>query len=227
MPNLNEARGRSLRENLIMGKDFTIRLFCKNKKSWVFAILAGFIIVRMWMVSLERSNYRLLGFTIFLMCIAFYIFWRQRCRRRPHTFEGGGDLSLSMTNDRWRTLTQAPQGVPGSVRATFKYFDYIPEQEQKEDYKDEGGEADGRAWAQVQEGDCSICLCEYTVGVPLCQLPCGHVFHKPCIEAWIDTHTLCPMCKAELCSTPNSEEVPEVPTTEQQISIIIEEEGQI
>lgn len=43
---------------------------------------------------------------------------------------------------------------------------------------------------------CAICLDMYETGVLLCGLPCGHVFHKPCIMTWLssDNH-ICPLCR--------------------------------
>lgn len=49
----------------------------------------------------------------------------------------------------------------------------------------------------MREGtDCVICLDNYTEGVKLCGLPCGHTFHYTCIIAWLtrDNH-ICPVCK--------------------------------
>lgn len=51
--------------------------------------------------------------------------------------------------------------------------------------------------AYVEE--CAICLCESATKA--CQLPCGHVFHRACLEDWAATRTdgrglSCPMCRA-------------------------------
>mmetsp|Transcript_30349 Transcript_30349/g.69958 ORF Transcript_30349/g.69958 Transcript_30349/m.69958 type:complete len:260 (+) Transcript_30349:92-871(+) len=40
---------------------------------------------------------------------------------------------------------------------------------------------------------CSICFNEFRVGAVLAQLPCGHIFHWGCIDAWLMRSSSCPM----------------------------------
>ena len=46
---------------------------------------------------------------------------------------------------------------------------------------------------------CTICLCELEVGEKVCALPSpcddGHIFHTGCIEQWLETNSVCPMCR--------------------------------
>lgn len=48
-------------------------------------------------------------------------------------------------------------------------------------------------------GSCSICLGEYKIGEGKRDLPCGHRFHKKCVDRWINKHDgkNCPVCRAE------------------------------
>jgi len=41
---------------------------------------------------------------------------------------------------------------------------------------------------------CSICLSEYTEGTLLRKLPCGHGFHRRCVDKWLQRNKRCPLC---------------------------------
>eukprot|EP01041_Mallomonas_annulata_P001975 gene1975-3841_t len=45
--------------------------------------------------------------------------------------------------------------------------------------------------------ECPICLVEILIGDECRKLPvpCGHIFHKACIDIWFHNNTSCPMCK--------------------------------
>lgn len=47
--------------------------------------------------------------------------------------------------------------------------------------------------------ECSICLDKMYrvkhVGVNIRKLPCGHVYHKTCVEAALDCRNVCPICQ--------------------------------
>ena len=51
--------------------------------------------------------------------------------------------------------------------------------------------------AKESSKTCAICLCEFEVGEKVCALPCddGHIFHTKCIEQWLDTNRVCPVCR--------------------------------
>ena len=44
---------------------------------------------------------------------------------------------------------------------------------------------------------CAVCLCEFEVGEKVCVLPCddGHIFHTACIKQWLETNSVCPVCR--------------------------------
>ncbi|CDM38511.1 Probable transposable element [Penicillium roqueforti FM164] len=43
---------------------------------------------------------------------------------------------------------------------------------------------------------CTICLGDMSSRSIFRQLPCQHLFHKPCIDKWICTHDAsCPLCR--------------------------------
>merc|ERR1711998_791667 len=45
---------------------------------------------------------------------------------------------------------------------------------------------------------CVICLNDFKPGEEIRTLSCEHVFHKSCIDSWLETHTTCPLCNVQL-----------------------------
>uniref|UniRef100_A0A0E0DNN9 RING-type E3 ubiquitin transferase n=1 Tax=Oryza meridionalis TaxID=40149 RepID=A0A0E0DNN9_9ORYZ len=59
---------------------------------------------------------------------------------------------------------------------------------------EDGGAAAGSGWAQ-----CVICLGLVQVGEVVRRLPaCKHLFHVECIDAWLSSHSTCPICRADV-----------------------------
>lgn len=52
--------------------------------------------------------------------------------------------------------------------------------------------------------ECAVCLNEFEEEDTLRLIPkCDHVFHPDCIDAWLEKHTTCPVCRAQLAPQPN------------------------
>jgi len=45
---------------------------------------------------------------------------------------------------------------------------------------------------------CSVCLTQIEKDAETILVPCGHMFHEPCILKWLDIHNTCPVCRFEL-----------------------------
>ncbi|XP_030448675.1 RING-H2 finger protein ATL66 [Syzygium oleosum] len=58
----------------------------------------------------------------------------------------------------------------------------------------------GGAPSEVEEaGECSICLGEFEDGEKVKVLPqCGHRYHCGCVDQWLATRSVCPLCRAPL-----------------------------
>lgn len=48
------------------------------------------------------------------------------------------------------------------------------------------------------ENCCPICLVEYSEGDQLRRLPCGHEYHKECVDSWLGNQASCPACRYSL-----------------------------
>ncbi|XP_071724126.1 RING-H2 finger protein ATL39-like [Rutidosis leptorrhynchoides] len=52
--------------------------------------------------------------------------------------------------------------------------------------------------------ECAICLNEFEDDETLRLIPtCNHVFHPDCIDAWLNSHNTCPVCRANLVPKPS------------------------
>ncbi|XP_067933270.1 E3 ubiquitin-protein ligase ARK2C-like [Watersipora subatra] len=48
---------------------------------------------------------------------------------------------------------------------------------------------------------CTICISEYKTGEHVRRLPCLHLFHRDCIDRWLNSNKRCPMCRANIEAT--------------------------
>ncbi|KAK9141985.1 hypothetical protein Syun_011385 [Stephania yunnanensis] len=45
---------------------------------------------------------------------------------------------------------------------------------------------------------CRICLEDMEIGSEVTRMPCSHVFHPGCIDTWLGTNHVCPLCRFKL-----------------------------
>jgi len=45
---------------------------------------------------------------------------------------------------------------------------------------------------------CLVCQCQYEEGDILRNLPCGHCFHRECVDPWLSTKDICPYCRQSI-----------------------------
>ncbi|XP_074592486.1 putative E3 ubiquitin-protein ligase XERICO [Curcuma longa] len=52
------------------------------------------------------------------------------------------------------------------------------------------------AAASERASDCRVCLARFEPDSMVNTLPCGHFFHRACLETWLDyQHATCPLCR--------------------------------
>lgn len=47
----------------------------------------------------------------------------------------------------------------------------------------------------LESGECRICITDFVEGETLRSLPCLHVYHKECIDKWLQKNAICPVCR--------------------------------
>ena len=55
--------------------------------------------------------------------------------------------------------------------------------------------------ASCSEPRCPICLEAHAVGAELRELPCGHAYHKGCVDTWLHHKSTCPVCTRDICQS--------------------------
>jgi len=57
----------------------------------------------------------------------------------------------------------------------------------------------GRRRGAAAVPDCRVCLVRFEADAVVNRLPCGHLFHRACLETWLDyDHATCPLCRSRL-----------------------------
>ncbi|KAK9060413.1 hypothetical protein SSX86_021117 [Deinandra increscens subsp. villosa] len=55
--------------------------------------------------------------------------------------------------------------------------------------------------------ECSVCLIEFKPEAEINRLSCGHVFHKSCLEKWLNYWNLtCPLCRHRIIAPKETQE---------------------
>ena len=52
--------------------------------------------------------------------------------------------------------------------------------------------------------NCSICLELYAKGDEVAVLHCAHAFHWKCAQQWFHRSIACPLCRTNVCASPNN-----------------------
>ncbi|KAL1546054.1 RING-type E3 ubiquitin transferase [Salvia divinorum] len=100
-----------------------------------------------------------------------------------HCYDAGPSVSRGGLSLRGRRAAAA-RGLDASVIEALPTFSYSEVKDHK-----------------IGKGalECAVCLNEFEDDETLRLLPkCDHVFHPDCIDAWLASHTTCPVCRANL-----------------------------
>ncbi|PSS10153.1 E3 ubiquitin-protein like [Actinidia chinensis var. chinensis] len=118
-----------------------------------------------------------------LFLMGFFSIYIRHCSES--TTGAGGVRALGASI---RRRAAASRGLDASVIATFPTFNYSAVKGLK-----------------IGKGalECAVCLNEFEDDETLRLIPkCDHVFHPECIDAWLESHVTCPVCRANLVPEP-------------------------
>lgn len=79
----------------------------------------------------------------------------------------------------------SPEKTPQQIRLPGFAFEYGPSSD------------------LTNEIECCICAEDYYPGMILQMLPCNHAIHRPCLLAWYQKSTTCPICRLNSAITEN------------------------
>ncbi|MFS7969489.1 putative transcription factor C2H2 family [Helianthus anomalus] len=117
-----------------------------------------------------------------LFFMGFFSIYIRRCSN-----DGGASVRAALSMRRGR-LAAASRGLDAEVLETFPTFAYSTVKGLK-----------------IGKGalECAVCLNEFEDEETIRLIPkCDHVFHAECIDAWLEHHVTCPVCRCDLVPKP-------------------------
>lgn len=89
---------------------------------------------------------------------------------------------------------ESPDKAPAAIGATHSQISALPAYHFKTCC----------AKGEDAQEPCSICLSGFGEGVLMRRLPCGHHFHRQCIDKWLRRNKRCPLCMPAIDESPTS-----------------------
>nr|GEV40571.1 E3 ubiquitin-protein ligase ATL6-like [Tanacetum cinerariifolium] len=117
-----------------------------------------------------------------LFFMGFFSIYIRRCSN-----DGGASVRAALSMRRAGRLAAASRGLDSEVLETFPTFAYSEVKDKK-----------------IGKGalECAVCLNEFEDEETIRLIPkCDHVFHAECIDAWLENHVTCPVCRSDLAKS--------------------------
>ncbi|PWA59307.1 Zinc finger, RING/FYVE/PHD-type [Artemisia annua] len=145
-----------------------------------------------------------------LFFMGFFSIYIRRC-----SGDGGASVRAALSMRRAGRLAAASRGLDSEVLETFPTFAYSAVKGLK-----------------IGKGalECAVCLNEFEDEETIRLIPkCDHVFHAECIDAWLENHVTCPVCRSDLARSTqaanNDLEVDENSNNQATTNVVDEEQG--
>ncbi|KAL3806557.1 hypothetical protein ACHAXA_009863, partial [Cyclostephanos tholiformis] len=113
-------------------------------------------------------------------------------RRQGLTEAGGGDGGGR--GGGTFSLTSSRRGLSRDVIDSLPLKRYTAERNDNTDRLENDSEC------------CPICLVDFSDGIEIRTLPCGHYYHWECVDSWLCDRTTCPTCRENIDNTEEEEE---------------------
>lgn len=127
----------------------------------------------------------LAGLPLFCFIPFFFCIRRLRMHQREGDRRRLGMREVAMGRMRGRVRAAVAAGRPGLTEEEVNTLDAFVY-----------AEADAAAAGDGPDS-CAVCLGEFQLGEDMRRLYCRHVFHKACIDEWLQLQRVCPLCKAD------------------------------
>lgn len=112
-------------------------------------------------------------------------------------------LNRDFTGDDYEILQQLDDarfgGTPPSRGASDELINSLPLE--RIDAHSTASVDDASQAEEGRFGQCNICLAPYEEGDQVRILPCVHRFHQSCVDQWLQSNAVCPVCKLSLQPT--------------------------
>lgn len=128
----------------------------------------------------------LVGINVLMILLIFFYFWRFFSGKPGPSSPAGADEAAASADTSPATSPGASSRLRGpnqpDIASSLPVSVYSSS-------SDGGGKA----------ADCAVCIVEFRDGDRARLLPlCGHRFHAACVDAWLQLHATCPLCRASV-----------------------------
>ncbi|PKU69602.1 RING-H2 finger protein ATL43 [Dendrobium catenatum] len=113
--------------------------------------------------------------TLSLTCLLIRLY-AKNCRRH-----GAASSSNGMPTYGTGAAVQRTSGVDRTVIESLPFFRF------------------GSLQGEKEGAECAVCLARFEAAELLRLLPkCRHAFHVDCVDAWLESHSTCPLCRSRV-----------------------------